>query len=57
VNRVGVVLEVDGGTGVDTKEEREKWRIQNYKNEFIFETPINFKEWQNFAVQLDYTAR
>ncbi|KAH7076966.1 hypothetical protein BKA63DRAFT_293988 [Paraphoma chrysanthemicola] len=51
----GVILPGDGGTGIDTKKERQKWRVQNFKNEFIFETPIDFDEWQNFAVQLDYT--
>ncbi|KAF2831598.1 hypothetical protein CC86DRAFT_342525 [Ophiobolus disseminans] len=50
----GVVLIGDGGTGVDTKIEKEKWRVQNYKNEFVFEVPIDFGRWQNFAVQLDY---
>jgi hypothetical protein len=53
----GVVLPVDGGTGVDTKVEREKWRVQNGKNEFIFEVAIDFREWQNFGVQLDYAAK
>jgi hypothetical protein len=53
----GVVLVGDGGTGVDTKEERETWKVQNSGNEFIFATPILFgREWQNFAVQLDYSA-
>ncbi|KAH7087170.1 hypothetical protein FB567DRAFT_61133 [Paraphoma chrysanthemicola] len=51
----GVVLPGDGGTGIDTKKERQKWRVQNFKNEFIFETAIDFDDWQNFAVQLDYT--
>jgi len=53
----GVVLPGDGGSGIDTKAEREKWRVQNSKNEFIFETAIDMKEWQNFALQLDYAAR
>jgi hypothetical protein len=53
----GVVLPVDGGTGLDTKVEKEKWRVQNYKNEFIFETAIDKREWQNFALQLDYAAK
>lgn len=53
----GVVLIGDGGTGIDTKEEREKWRIQNAKNEFIFETKMEKDEWQNFGVQLDYTNK
>jgi hypothetical protein len=52
----GVVLPGDGGTGVDTPAERKVWKIQNFKNEFIFQTPILFKgTWQNFAVQLDHT--
>ncbi|KAF2035684.1 hypothetical protein EK21DRAFT_96344 [Setomelanomma holmii] len=50
----GVVLVGDGGTGVDTKVEREKWRVQNFKDEFVFETGVSFREWQNFAVKLDY---
>jgi hypothetical protein len=50
----GVVLGVDGGTGV---EKRESWKVQNSKNEFVFQTPILFKGmWQNFGVQLDYAA-
>ncbi|KAL6703152.1 hypothetical protein ACN47E_010145 [Coniothyrium glycines] len=50
----GVVLVGDGGSGVDTKKEREMWKIQNFKNEFVFQTKILKDEWQNFAVQLDY---
>jgi hypothetical protein len=50
----GVVLPVDGGTGVDTKEEKETWRVQNYKNEFVFNTTILEDVWQNFGVMLDY---
>ncbi|CAO2656562.1 Nn.00g053650.m01.CDS01 [Neocucurbitaria sp. VM-36] len=50
----GVVLVGDGGDGVDTKEEREVWKVQNYKNEFVFRTPMVFDRWQNLAVQLDY---
>ncbi|KAF2676626.1 glycoside hydrolase family 131 protein [Lentithecium fluviatile CBS 122367] len=50
----GVVLKVDGGTGEDSPEEREKWRVQNARNEFIFETKIRYDVWQNFAVRLDY---
>lgn len=53
----GVVLVGDGGTGVDTKRERETWKIQNAKNEFIFTTKISRKEWQNFGVQLDYVRK
>ena len=51
----GVVLAGDGGNGSDSKMEKEKWRLQNAKQAFVFETPICFSEWQNFAVQLDYT--
>ncbi|CAI6335120.1 unnamed protein product [Periconia digitata] len=50
----GVVLEVDGGTGEDTKEERESWKVQGKSNNVVFRTPIVFDEWQNFAIQLDY---
>jgi len=53
----GVVLVGDGGTGVDTKRERETWKIQNTKNEFIFTTKISRREWQNFGVQLDYVRK
>ena len=53
----GVVLVGDGGTGVDTKREREMWRIQNIKNEFVFKTKMMFGEWQNFAVQLNYPKK
>ncbi|KAF1979595.1 hypothetical protein BU23DRAFT_496301 [Bimuria novae-zelandiae CBS 107.79] len=51
----GVVLPADGGTGVDTPEEKNTWRIQDSKNKFLFCTPILGDAWQNFAVQLDYT--
>ncbi|CAE7202092.1 hypothetical protein P3342_010789 [Pyrenophora teres f. teres] len=50
----GVVLNGDGGTGNDTKKQREVWKIQNIKNEFVFQTKMLFGKWQNFAVQLDY---
>ncbi|PVI07429.1 glycoside hydrolase family 131 protein [Periconia macrospinosa] len=50
----GVVLKVDGGTGEDTKEERESWKVQGRGNDIVFRAPILFDQWQNFAVQLDY---
>lgn len=50
----GVVLVGDGGTGVDTKRERETWKVQNRENGFIFKTPILWRTWQNFAVRLNY---
>ena len=50
----GVVLVGDGGTGLDTKEEREKWRVQNARNEFVYEVGMEWEMWQNFAVRLDY---
>lgn len=53
----GVVLPVDGGTGIDTPEEKNTWRIQDYKNNFSFRTPILNDTWQNFAVQLDYSNK
>lgn len=53
----GVVLAVDGGDGVDTKEEREVWKVQNAKNEFVFRTKMLFDAWQNFAVKLDYVNK
>lgn len=53
----GVVLVVDGGTGEDTEEERHSWKVQGRGNEIVFRTPIVFGEWQNFAVQLDYSNR
>lgn len=53
----GVVLPGDGGTGIDTPEEKNTWRIQDSKNKFLFNTPIQHAAWQNFAVQLDYSNR
>lgn len=50
----GLVLPGDGGNGIDTVEEREKWRVQNAKQEFVFEVKMERREWQNFGVQLDY---
>ncbi|KAI4921045.1 hypothetical protein J4E85_009160 [Alternaria conjuncta] len=52
----GVVLVGDGGTGLDTKKEREMWKVQNAKNEFVFQTRILRGEWQNLGVQLDYVG-
>jgi hypothetical protein len=46
----GVVLPGDGGTD----QESNKWRVQDAKNEFVFETLMDREEWQNFGVQLDY---
>ncbi|KAL1595182.1 hypothetical protein SLS60_009870 [Paraconiothyrium brasiliense] len=53
----GVVLPVDGGSGIDAPEEKNAWRIQNSKNEFLFRTPIRNDAWQNFAIQLDYSNK
>lgn len=53
----GVVLPVDGGSGVDTPKEKNAWRIQDSKNNFVFRTPIRKDAWQNFAIQLDYTNK
>jgi hypothetical protein len=50
----GTILPGDGGAANYTRREREKWRVQNAKSEFIFETGIERVEWQNFGVQLDY---
>jgi len=51
----GVVLKVDGGTGVETPQEKGSWKIQDAKNNFLFRTPILKNGiWQNFAIQLDY---
>jgi hypothetical protein len=46
----GVVLPGDGGT--DTR--GDLWRVQNGRNEFVFQTPIMNGVWQNFGVMLDY---
>ncbi|KAF2445404.1 glycoside hydrolase family 131 protein [Karstenula rhodostoma CBS 690.94] len=53
----GVVLPVDAAPAIDAPEEKNAWRIQNAKNEFLFRTPIRNDAWQNFAVQLDYTNK
>lgn len=53
----GVMLKQDGGTGVDTKKERKSWKVQNRNNTVVFKTKINFREWQNFAIRLDYEKR
>jgi hypothetical protein len=49
----GVVLPGDGGKD----QEGGKWRVQNKKNEFVYEVGIEKREWQNFGVQLDYANR
>jgi hypothetical protein len=46
----GIVLPGDGGKD----QEGGKWRVQNKKNEFVFEVAIEKRQWQNFGVQLDY---
>jgi hypothetical protein len=46
----GIVLPGDGGLD----QEGDKWRVQNAKNEFVFEVKIEEREWQSFGVQLDY---
>jgi hypothetical protein len=46
----GIVLPGDGGLD----QEGDKWRVQNAKNEFVFQVGIEDREWQNFGVQLDY---
>lgn len=53
----GLILPGDGGNGINTKEEREKWRIQDFNKTSVFETPMLFDAWQNFAVQLDYVKK
>lgn len=53
----GLILPGDGGNGINTKEEREKWRIQDFNKKSVFETPMLFDAWQNFAVQMDYVKK
>ncbi|KAL5383067.1 hypothetical protein PMIN06_008715 [Paraphaeosphaeria minitans] len=50
----GVVLPVDGGSGVDSPAEKQAWRVQNARNEFVFRTEVREDGWQNFGVQLDH---
>lgn len=54
---MGLLLEVDGGDGINTRAKREALRVQDRQNKIIFETPIRWVEWQNFGIQLDYDAR
>jgi hypothetical protein len=54
---MGLLLPVDGGDGIDTRKKRESFRVQDNKNKIVFTTPINWKGWQNFAIQLDYRKR
>lgn len=53
----GIILKQDGGTGMDTKREKESWKVQNRNNTVVFKTLMSFREWQNFAIQLDYEKR
>jgi hypothetical protein len=53
----GVVLPVDGGTGEDTESNKNTWKLQNAKNEFVFTTAIEYDAWQNFAARLDYANK
>lgn len=54
---MGLLLPVDGGDGIDTPEKRKSFKVQDSKNKIIFETPIEWTGWQNFAIQLDYIKR
>lgn len=53
----GLLLPGDGGDGVDTRERKESFKLQDNKNKILFEVPIQWRGWQNFAVQLDYDKR
>lgn len=54
---MGLLLKQDGGDGVDTREQREAMRVQDRKNKIVFETGIRWREWQNWAIRLDYGNR
>lgn len=45
-----------GGPSPPTQEDKESFKVQNAKNEIVFQTAILPDVWQNFAVQLDYTS-
>ncbi|KAF2742130.1 glycoside hydrolase family 131 protein [Sporormia fimetaria CBS 119925] len=51
---MGLLLPQDGGDGINTRAKREQFRVQDNKNNIIFDVPIDWKNWQNFAVQLDH---
>lgn len=53
----GLLLVGDGGDGVDTREKRESWKVQDRRNGIVFETGVLWDEWQNFAVTLDHVER
>jgi hypothetical protein len=54
---MGLLLPVDGGDGIDTREKRESFKVHDNKNKIVFSIPINWDEWQNFAIQLNYDKR
>jgi hypothetical protein len=54
---MGLLLPVDGGDGINTREKRESFKVQDRNNKIIFSVPIHWSDWQNFAVQLDYQNR
>jgi hypothetical protein len=54
---MGLLLTVDGGDGVNTRKKRESFKVQDNKNKIVFEVPIQWRGWQNFAIQLDYDKR
>jgi hypothetical protein len=53
----GLLLEVDGRVGEWGKDKIESFRVQNARNEIIFEVGVAWRGWQNFAVQLDYDKK
>ncbi|KAF2281420.1 uncharacterized protein EI97DRAFT_472846 [Westerdykella ornata] len=50
----GLLLKQDGGDGVNTRKKREQFRVQDRNNKIVFETGIQWSEWQNWAVKLDH---
>ncbi|KAF9527578.1 hypothetical protein CPB83DRAFT_815371 [Crepidotus variabilis] len=48
--KAGVVLFVPKSNQTNKR----TWKITNYKDEIVWSTPIDFEDWQNFAVTLDY---
>lgn len=54
---MGLLLTVDGGDGINTRRKRESFKVQDRTNKIIFEVPIEWREWQNFGIQLDYVKK
>lgn len=56
----GIMLEQDWPkeSGINTSLlDKRLWKVLDRKNNVVFTTWIDWKEWQNFAIKLDYEKK